>query len=139
LSSTLEVRDELERRAASLMLPYRVVVRAKLVLLAADGHANREIAARVDMSADRVAGRRTVCARGVAVLRIELGRAARAEDAIKPWQQRSWIFSRAPDFLEGGRVLDLYEGRWRRRARGAPLCGDRPRRARVRPARDSWP
>ncbi|MGI8675229.1 MAG: helix-turn-helix domain-containing protein, partial [Thermoleophilaceae bacterium] len=49
-----EVRGELERRAASLTLPYRVVVRAKLVLLAAEGQTNREIAARVDMSADRV-------------------------------------------------------------------------------------
>jgi DDE superfamily endonuclease len=35
------------------------------------------------------------------------------EDAIKPWQQRSWIFPRDPDFLEkAGRVLDLYQGRW---------------------------
>ncbi|MCA1681278.1 MAG: helix-turn-helix domain-containing protein [Actinobacteria bacterium] len=30
------------------------MVRAKLVLLAAEGHTNREIARRVDMSADRV-------------------------------------------------------------------------------------
>jgi hypothetical protein len=36
-----------------------------------------------------------------------------AEDAIKPWQHRSWIFPRDPDFLEkAGRVLDLYEGRF---------------------------
>ncbi len=36
-----------------------------------------------------------------------------AEDAIKPWQQKSWIFRRDPDFLEkAGRVLDLYQGRW---------------------------
>ena len=36
-----------------------------------------------------------------------------AEDAIKPWQHRSWIFPRDPDFLEkAGRVLDLYAGRW---------------------------
>jgi hypothetical protein len=36
-----------------------------------------------------------------------------SEDAIKPWQQRSWIFPRDPDFLEkAGRVLDLYQGRW---------------------------
>jgi transposase len=35
-----------------------------------------------------------------------------AEDAIKPWQCRSWIFPRDPDFLErAGRVLDLYQGR----------------------------
>ena len=36
-----------------------------------------------------------------------------AEDAIKPWQQRSWIFPRDPNFLEkAGPVLDLYQGRW---------------------------
>ena len=36
-----------------------------------------------------------------------------AEDAIKPWQQRSWIFPRDPDFLEkAGPVLDLYQRRW---------------------------
>jgi DDE superfamily endonuclease len=36
-----------------------------------------------------------------------------SEVAIRPWQQRSWIFPRDPDFLEkAGRVLDLYQGRW---------------------------
>jgi hypothetical protein len=36
-----------------------------------------------------------------------------AEDAIRPWQHRSWIFPRDPCFLEkAGRVLDLYAGRW---------------------------
>src|SRR5215216_4876871 len=36
-----------------------------------------------------------------------------ADDAIKPWQQRSWIFPRDPKFLEkAGPILDLYEGRW---------------------------
>ena len=49
-----ETRAELENRAASLTLPYRTVVRAKIVLLAAEGRSNSEIAARVDMSADRV-------------------------------------------------------------------------------------
>ena len=49
-----EVHAELERRGASLTLPCRVVVRATLVLLAAEGHTNREIAGRLDMSADRV-------------------------------------------------------------------------------------
>ena len=61
-----QARSVLERRAGSLTLPYRVVVRAKLVLLAADGHTNREIAARVDMSADRVADwRRRFAAEGI--------------------------------------------------------------------------
>lgn len=36
-----------------------------------------------------------------------------ADDAIRPWQHRSWIFPRDPDFLEkAGPVLDLYAGRW---------------------------
>lgn len=35
------------------------------------------------------------------------------EDAIRPWNYRSWIFPRDPRFAEkAGRVLDLYEGRW---------------------------
>jgi hypothetical protein len=35
------------------------------------------------------------------------------EDAIKPWQYRSWIFPRDPHFEEkAGRVLDLYHGIW---------------------------
>jgi hypothetical protein len=36
-----------------------------------------------------------------------------AEDAIRPWSWRSWIFPRDPNFAEkAGRVLDLYERRW---------------------------
>lgn len=35
------------------------------------------------------------------------------EDAIKPWQHRSWIYPRDPAFEEkAGRVLDLYQGKW---------------------------
>lgn len=34
-------------------------------------------------------------------------------DAIKPWQYRSWIFPRDPNFCErASRVLDLYQGTW---------------------------
>lgn len=34
-------------------------------------------------------------------------------DAIKPWQYRSWIFPRDPNFSEkASRVLDLYQGIW---------------------------
>ena len=89
-------------------------------------------------------------------------RALALEDAIKPWQHRSWIFPRDPRFLEkAGPVLDLYERRWqgellqpgrlrdlRRREDpdpGAPArltddgaAGARPRaarRARLRPRR----
>lgn len=39
-------------------------------------------------------------------------------DAIRPWQYRSWIFPRDPEFKDkAGRVLDLYEGFWE----GKPL------------------
>jgi DNA-directed RNA polymerase specialized sigma24 family protein len=51
-----EERAELERRAACYTLPHKVVQRAKLVLYAADGLSNVEIAARLD-SAPEVVGR----------------------------------------------------------------------------------
>jgi len=36
-----------------------------------------------------------------------------AEDAIRPWARRSWIFPRDPDFeAKAGRVLDLYARCW---------------------------
>jgi len=38
------------------------------------------------------------------------------EDALKPWQHRSWVFPTDPVFLEkAGPVLDLYQGRWQGR------------------------
>jgi hypothetical protein len=44
-----------------------------------------------------------------------------AEDALKPWQYRSWIFIRGPDFqAKAARVLDLYAGTWA----GEPLGPD---------------
>lgn len=50
------------------------------------------------------------------------------EDAIKPWQVRSWIFARDPDFAgKAGRALDLYarifEGR-RLRPDEYVICAD---------------
>src|SRR5215211_7364156 len=51
-----EERSELERRAACYTLPHKVVQRAKLVLYAADGLSNVEIAARLD-SVPEVVGR----------------------------------------------------------------------------------
>ena len=41
-----------------------------------------------------------------------------AADAIRPWNHRSWIFPRDPDFaIKAGRVLDLYARLWK----GKPL------------------
>ena len=43
------------------------------------------------------------------------------QDAIRPWQFRSWIFPRDPRFEEkAGPVLDLYQGLWH----GVPLSAD---------------
>ncbi|MEO6998061.1 MAG: helix-turn-helix domain-containing protein [Terracoccus sp.] len=42
-----------------------------------------------------------------------------AADAIKPWQHRSWIFPRDPNFeAKAARVLDLYDRRWQGRPLG---------------------
>jgi hypothetical protein len=36
-----------------------------------------------------------------------------SSDALRPWQHRSWLFPRDPDFAaKAGRVLDLYERVW---------------------------
>jgi len=50
------------------------------------------------------------------------------DDALKPWQQRSWIFPRDPRFAaKAGRVLDLYERRFddrRLRPDELVICAD---------------
>jgi DDE superfamily endonuclease len=44
-----------------------------------------------------------------------------AEDAIRPWRHRSWLFPRDPNFAaKAGPILDLYAGQWD----GAPLSPD---------------
>lgn len=43
-----------------------------------------------------------------------------ADDAIRPWYHRSWIFPRDPDFeAKAGRVLDLYARQWEGKPLGA--------------------
>ena len=171
-------RAELGKRARSYTLAHAEVVRAKIVLLAADGLENTVISGRLDLHvgavskwrkrfaqeglgglADRKrAGRPRVfpapvvaqvkamaCeppeARQVPLSRwssADLAAQAVAEglaesvsastvrrwltaDAIKPWQHRSWIFPRDPDFrAKAARVLDLYAGIWE----GRPLGDD---------------
>ena len=163
-------RKVLEERARAYTLPHAEVVRAKIVLLAADGVANTVIAERLDVHVDVVSRwRKRFCEKGIDGLAdrkrsgrprvfaaevvaevkamacappserevplsrwssAELAAQARAEglvasvsastvrrwlavDAIKPWQFRSWIFPRDPDFAaKAGRVLDLYERVW---------------------------
>lgn len=72
------------------------------------------------------------------------------EDAIKPWQHRSWIFPRDPQFAQkAGRILDLYQRVWNGkelREDEFVLCADektsiqaRARRHRTYPAQPGSP
>jgi len=46
-----------------------------------------------------------------------------AEDAIRPWHHRSWLFPRDPDFEQkASRVLDLYAGLWQGRRLSTEDC-----------------
>src|ERR1039458_10178709 len=51
-----------------------------------------------------------------------------SQDALRPWRHRTWIFPRDPNFArKAGRVLDLYQRRWRGTALGPRdyvLCAD---------------
>lgn len=49
-----EERAELERRVACYSLPHKVVMRAKMILYAAEGESNAEIARRLETAADVV-------------------------------------------------------------------------------------
>lgn len=65
--------------------------------------------------------------RGIAASASTIGRWL-AGDALKPWQHRSWISVRDPDFAaKAARVLDLYAGIWDGRALGPGdyvICAD---------------
>ncbi len=160
----------LDARANSARAEHRMVIRAKIVLAAAQGHTNAAIAAEIGMHIDTVRKwRRRFCRQrtdgladrprsgrpaeftpaqvaevkalactapadsgvplarwSTAELATEAVRQGLAEtispstvgrwlaaDAIKPWQHRSWIFPRDPDFAaKAARVLDLYQRRW---------------------------
>ena len=63
---TGEQRVELERRAAAYSGPYRDVMRAKAILLAADGISNTEIAERLGQSRQAVSTwRKRFCEEGL--------------------------------------------------------------------------
>lgn len=167
---SVEERCELERRTRCYSLAHSQVMRARIVLLAADGWANVDIAEELGLHVDvvsrwrkrfRVEGMAGIddrprsgrprafgpevaagvkamaceapAARDVPLSRwssTELAAQAVAEglvrsvsastvrrwlaaDAIKPWQYRSWIFPRDPDFAaKAARVLDLYARVW---------------------------
>ena len=163
-------RAVLEERSRAYTAPFAVVVRARIVLLAADGASNVGIAGRLDVHVGVVSRwRKRFCEEGLDGLEdrprsgrprsfpapvvaevkamacqppeardVPLSRWSSAElagqavaeglvtsvsastvrrwlhdDAIKPWQHRSWIFPRDPDFAaKAARVLDLYARVW---------------------------
>ena len=167
---TDEQRAALESLARSYTLPYWQVIRAQMVLLAAQGLRNDQIAQRLNCRREVVSQwRKRFCEEGLQGLeerprpgrppffppagrprsrrwrascppsRASRSRAGRplssparrssagsssrsrgvtiwrwlCEDAIRPWNYRSWIFPRDPNFAEkAGPILDLYEGRW---------------------------
>ena len=171
-------KRELERIARRYTSPYYLVMRAKIVLLAAQGLDNKTIGSKLSVPRQIVSkwrkrffdlrlhgledrarpGRPSVSPPDVVVkikaLACELPResglplsryssseiAAQAirrgivaeisgttiwrwldQDAIRPWQFRSWIFPRDPLFEQkAGPVLDLYQGQWC----GVPLRPD---------------
>src|SRR5487761_689735 len=80
LSVSPEQRGELDRLARSTSAPHRTVLQAKVLLLAAEGVANYEIARRVGVSSNSVRSwRRRFEAEGVSgVGRIEKGRGRRS-------------------------------------------------------------
>ena len=168
-------RNELSRRANKYTLPYFMVARAKIILLAAEGLENDEIAMRLNTPRkvvsiwrkrffeERLSGLeerprpgrppffppeliihiKALACEFPAIYQVpisrwstsELGREVRQsgivatisdstiwrwlnEDAIRPWQHRTWIFPRDPQFaIKAGRILDLYERVWK----GSPL------------------
>ena len=109
ITLTLLEESVLNARARSSTAAHRDVIRARIVLAAAQGAANTEIAAEV-------------ITRGIAeTISAVTVRRWLAADAIKPWQHRSGIFPRDPDFgTKAARVLDLYARRWE----GQPLGPD---------------
>ncbi len=167
---TDQERRVLTGRANAARCPHRDVLRARIVLAAADGVPNAQIARDVGVCEDTARRwRHRFCARRLDGLKdrprsgrppvftpvevaevkalactrpadhgLPLTRWSTAEltahavatglvrpvststigrwlaaDAMKPWQHRSWIFPRDPDFAaKAGRVLDLYQRRW---------------------------
>ena len=170
-------RAELSRRARRVRTEVRDASRARIILAAARGTPNQQIAERLGVHVDTVRKWRSrFVVRGVDGLEdlprtgrprvfppaavaevkalachlpaetgVPLSRWSHAElaaeatsrgivdavsastvrrwldaDAIKPWQHRSWIFPRDPDFArKAGVVLDLYDRRWQGVSLGA--------------------
>jgi transposase len=121
-------RAELQRRVRSHTTAQRDVIRARIVLVAAEGRTNRAIAELVGLHHDeRLAILQTITetppapasrwtmaaiarrlAGEVGISASQVWRICRALD-LKPWQVRSWMTSHDPDFLaKAAEVCGLY-------------------------------
>src|ERR1041384_4778542 len=88
-----EERQTLESMARKYTSPYCDVIRAKIILLADEGFSNDVISSRLDQWSYLVALAQYRCP--------------------SPWQHRSWIFPRDPNFAtKAGPILDLYHRVW---------------------------
>src|SRR5215469_4340699 len=166
---TAEERRELEGMARRYTSPYCDVVRARIILMAAEGLSNDLIAARLNTPRQIVSKwrKRFALARlpglegqsrggrkarfpplvvqvkalacelphslGLPLSRLSIKEIRQhvisqgliadisgatlwrwlSSDALRPWQHRSWIFPRDPNFADrAGPILDLYERIW---------------------------
>ena len=159
-----EQRQALERMARARSMPARLVERAQIVLLAADGLENKQIAQRMNMTPKKAARwRNRFLAAGIAALEKDapyathwstrtMARAAGISEAsvrriwrahgLKPHQVRTFKLSRDPQFQEKLEdIVGLYESaRARHRAvrrREEPDSGSGPYPA--RPADEEGP
>ena len=122
----IEQRRELERRAAAYSGPYRDVVRAKAILLAAEGFSNTEIAERLGQSAPGP------CRRGE---NASAGRAARVEQKPRGRVGRG-VFPRRRSAEVKALACELPADERRSAVRAGPAARWRWRGGRARDRRD---
>jgi hypothetical protein len=107
-SALLDLKTNKDR-ADPLLFPPQVAIEVKALACQLPSEFNKPLSRFTSREIARLATEREIAASisGTTVWRW-LG-----EDAIKPWQYRSWIFPRDPDFqYKAGLVLDLYHRIW---------------------------
>jgi len=110
-------RHRLKQLSRSQTAPHRLVVRAQIVRRAAAGTPAVHGVPLSRWSCPELATE--VIGAGIAqTMSASTVRRILSSDALKPWQYRSWISVRDPDFAaKATGVLDLYQRRWQ----GQPL------------------
>src|SRR6266481_1307960 len=123
-----EQRNELERWARRRSLPARVGERARIVLQAAEGLENQQIAQRMSITPEKVARwRKRFLKGGTAALKKDAPRPGRAVKAGGRLVQQAGVKLDQPKDWEVGEEVALKEG-WRLERRPAPVGAFRPER-----------